>query len=62
MLEGLEIDPSNFEEIEKFANNRERTIFNLPKRECLILVSGYSLKLRAAIPLVSACVLPSEYS
>ena len=49
MLEELEIDPLRFEQIEKFANNRERTVFALPQDECLTLVTGYDTKLRIAV-------------
>lgn len=49
MLEELKIDQPKFGQIEKFANNREREIFNLPKHECMVLVTGYSAKLRSAV-------------
>lgn len=49
MAEGLGIDPSIFGRIYRDARNREQTEYALPKRETLILVSGYNVELRAKI-------------
>ncbi|WP_370932035.1 Rha family transcriptional regulator [Bartonella sp. DGB1] len=49
MLLELKIDASKFGHIYKDKQNREQTEYQLPKRECLILVSGYSTTLRAKI-------------
>lgn len=49
MLEGLDLDVSKFGGIYLDSYQREHSVFNLPKRECLILVSGYSVQLRAKI-------------
>lgn len=49
MAEGLKIDPSSFGRIYRDARNREQREYALPRRECLILVSGYSVELRAKI-------------
>jgi|LGVF01.2.fsa_nt_gb phage regulator Rha-like protein len=49
MFESLEISPLSFERSIKDARGKVRKCYNLPKREVLILVSGYSIKLRAAI-------------
>lgn len=49
MLEELELDQSRFASVYKAGNGEDRRCYLLPKRECLILASGYSVKLRAAI-------------
>ena len=49
MLAGLKIDAPSFGGIYLDSMNREQTEYQLPKRETLILVSGYSVELRAKI-------------
>lgn len=49
MLEQLGKQPTEFSAGYRDAKGEERACFNLPKRECLILISGYSVELRAAI-------------
>lgn len=49
MLEGLNANAPNFGAVYRDAKGEERPCYQLPKRECLILVSGYSVELRAAI-------------
>lgn len=49
MFEELGLDASNFGAIYHDSMNREQTQYLLPKRETLILVSGYSVRMRAKI-------------
>lgn len=49
MLDELGIDQSKFGSVYRDAKGEERSCFNLPKRETMILVSGYSVVLRSRI-------------
>lgn len=49
MCESLNIQSTDFSADYKDSMGRTYPCFNLPKRETLILVSGYSVKMRAAI-------------
>lgn len=49
MLDALEVDESNFASVYRGGNGEDRRCYILPKRECLILASGYNVRLRAAI-------------
>ena len=49
MLAKLKIEPSEFEGVYRDQTGRGNRLLNLPKRETLILVSGYSIELRARI-------------
>lgn len=49
MLDGLKINGPKFGGVYQDAKGETRPCFNLPKRETLNLVSGYSVELRARI-------------
>lgn len=49
MLEGLGQPLSSFGSWYRAGNGRDEPCYELPRRECLILVSGYSVELRAGI-------------
>ncbi|HGO6122536.1 TPA: Rha family transcriptional regulator [Burkholderia cepacia] len=49
LLDELKLDALSFEHTYKDASNRQQTEYRLPKRETLILVSGYSVQMRARI-------------
>lgn len=49
MLKTLGLDQLKFESVYLAGNGEQRRCFNLPKRETLILVSGYNVQMRARI-------------
>ena len=49
ILEEAGIDASKFGCVYKGANGQDRPMFNLPRRECDLVISGYSVKYRLAI-------------
>lgn len=49
MISELGLDAPSFSGTQNYGNNNTREVFYLPKRETLILVSGYSVELRAKI-------------
>ena len=49
MIEGLEIGESSFASSYKTKQNKEVICYKLPYRETIILLSGYSIDLRAAV-------------
>ena len=49
MLSDLQLDIPKFGQVSTNEQNQQVSSYQLPKRECLILVSGYSTKLRAKI-------------
>lgn len=49
MLENLELDAPHFWGTQTYGHNNTREVCNLPKRETLILVSGYNIQMRAKI-------------
>ncbi|MGE7415432.1 Rha family transcriptional regulator [Methylobacterium tarhaniae] len=49
MLQQLGTDERSFASVYQDSKGERRPCFNLPKRECMILVTGYSIPLRAAV-------------
>jgi len=49
VLAEVEIDSLVFQSIYKDSMKREKTLFNLPRRECDLVIAGYSAKYRLAI-------------
>ena len=49
MLNELEITDLRFQVSYKDSTGRSLPCFNLPKHECMVLVTGYSIKLRSAV-------------
>lgn len=48
-LEEAEISTADFSAVYKASNGKNEPCFNLPRRECDLVISGYSVKYRLAI-------------
>ncbi len=57
MLASLEIQPAEFSARYLDAKGEAREVLNLPKRECLILVSGYSATATLLRPRIASPIL-----
>ena len=49
LLIDLNLDAPDFSGAQKYNNNNTRRIFNLPRRECDLLLMGYSIVMRAKV-------------
>ena len=49
ILDEVGINKTNFSVLSKASNNKMITVYNLPRRECNLIVAGYSAKYRLAI-------------